>query len=101
MHQRVWPAQCTVEENCHEVCTARVSANPICVPTTVTVFIGVEADVDLAPLRATLEANLPILVDAAEQKGKLAIEALERLEVAAEDCRERRQSGRQVAGLHG
>jgi hypothetical protein len=79
------PPSCTVEENCHDVCTARVSANPICVPTTVTVFIGVEADVDLEPLRVTLEANLPILIDAAEQKGQLAIEALERLEVAADD----------------
>jgi hypothetical protein len=77
------PPVCTVEKNCHDVCTARVSANPVCVPTTVTVFINAEADVDLEPLRVTLEQNLPILIDAAEQKGRLAIEALERLEAAA------------------
>ena len=82
------PPVCAVEETCHEVCTAHVSANPICVPTTVTVLLDFEADVDLEPVRTTLEQNLPLLIDAAEQKGQLAIEALERLEVAAEDLEE-------------
>jgi len=83
------PPACTVEENCHEVCTARVSANPVCVPTTVDVFIEAEAEINtLDPVRVTLEENLPILVDAAEQKGRLAVEALERLEAASDDVRQ-------------
>ncbi len=84
------PPQCTVEKNCHDVCTSHLWANPVCVPTTVTVLLDVSTHADLEPLRATLERNLPVLIDSAEFQGRLCVDALERLadagtEIEAED----------------
>lgn len=73
------PPQCTVEESCHEVCTARVWANPVCVPTTVSVHVDLTAHPELTPLKATLEANLALLVDVAEHRGPQIRAAVERL----------------------
>ncbi len=84
------PPQCTEEKTCHDVCTSHLWANPVCVPTTVTVLLDVSTHADLEPLRATLERNLPILIDSAEFHGQLSVQALERLadasgEIEAED----------------
>jgi hypothetical protein len=54
-------------------------ANTVCDPTTVKVLVDVEVTPMLKPLADTLEKHLPVLIDAAEDKGPLARSAIDRL----------------------
>ncbi len=74
----VTPPNCELDTVCYDACTARVTATPVCTPTTVHVYITTDSP-ELEPLVATLQKNLPALIDAAEKDGKLALDAGKRL----------------------
>jgi hypothetical protein len=73
------PPECSVDRDCHELCSSRVIAHAVCEPTRVQVFLDLEAHPELQPLADTLEKNLPVLIDAAEKQGKLALSAVRRI----------------------
>jgi hypothetical protein len=74
------PPECEVDAECHAACTARVIAeHTVCEPAHVEILADVEVTPMLKPLADTLEEHLPALIDAAEAKGPLARNALERL----------------------
>ena len=83
------PPACMVEAGCHAICVARLAADTECDPTHVDVLFDVESTPELQPLVATLEANLPPLIDAADRHSELALDASNRLadsgEVIADD----------------
>jgi hypothetical protein len=76
------PADCNMNQECHESCRAKIAANPICEPSTVQLFANIDAvsnKADVQKLVATLNANLSKLLDAAEQKGPIALNAVTKL----------------------
>jgi hypothetical protein len=73
------PPECSLDTDCHDVCSSRVIAHAVCEPTRVQVFVDLEAYPELQPLADTLEKNLPVLIDAAEKQGKLALSAVRRI----------------------
>ncbi len=72
------PPDCDVDTVCHDICTARVVANPVCTPTSVFVYVTTDSP-ELQPLVPVLQAHLPRLFDAAERDGRLAVDAGKRL----------------------
>jgi hypothetical protein len=78
------PPKCTVSTACWESCTSRVEAKTVCEPTRVTLYANGSVHADVQALVRTVNANLGILVDAAEVKGKIAVDACERLVSAGE-----------------
>jgi hypothetical protein len=73
------PPNCDLNAQCQAACSARVTANAKCDPTQVDILVNIQENPQLQPLVATLKANLPSLFDAAEQQGKLALDAAHRL----------------------
>ena len=73
------PPECNEDAECHAACAAEAQANAGCDPTRVELFADVESTPTLQPLIDTLEEHLPVLFDAAEAKGPMARDALERL----------------------
>ena len=65
------PPECDVDLACYEACTARLAAQATCTPASVTVIADVSVSQDLEPVVATLNANLPILIEASKAEGKL------------------------------
>jgi hypothetical protein len=78
------PPVCTGDTQCQTSCAARASASAECSPPTVIVNANLDAGVDVAKLKATLEANLPHLLLAAKTKGQLAVRALKNVSSAGE-----------------
>lgn len=72
------PPSCELDTVCHDACTCKVTANPVCTPTTVKVYVTTDSP-ELDPLVATLQTHLPRLLDAGERQGRLALAAGERL----------------------
>jgi hypothetical protein len=79
------PPTCTVDQKCQEACDCKVVAHRVCEPAQLqlTGDITIMGDAG-ATLKATLEANLPKLLDAAEVQGRLALEAMDSITVAGE-----------------
>lgn len=73
------PPKCDLVTQCHESCSASVIAHAVCEPTQVDVFVDLAIAPQLEPLAKTLKANLPPLIDAAQSKGVLLIDAADRL----------------------
>jgi hypothetical protein len=74
------PPTCTVDASCYASCAAEVAANAVCDPPTIRVFVDLHVAPELQPLVATLERNLPALFQAAEQKGRVLLDAAGDLE---------------------
>jgi hypothetical protein len=79
------PPSCMVDPSCIEACAADVAANAVCDPTQVEVFVDLVTSPELEPVVATLEANLPALIDAAELRGRVILAATEQLATVGED----------------
>jgi hypothetical protein len=76
------PANCTDNMQCHQSCSAKTAANQICEPSTVQLFANINAvsnKADVQALVTTINANLPKLIDAAEVKGPIAVDAVTKL----------------------
>ncbi len=73
------PPVCTGDPNCQTSCSAQASANAHCTEPSVTLICNVDANGDIAKLKATLEANLPKILLAAKTKGQLAMRALQKV----------------------
>jgi hypothetical protein len=73
------PPKCTVDEDCHAACSAKVAADAKCDPPTVRIFADINATPDVKPIVDTLQANLPDLFSVADVKGKLVLNAARRL----------------------
>ena len=73
------PPVCNIDADCHAACSAKVAENATCDPTTVRIFANVSATPDVKALVDTLEANLPDLLNVANDKGKLLLNAARRL----------------------
>jgi hypothetical protein len=73
------PPVCNIDTDCHAACSAKVAENATCEPTSVRVFVKIDATPDVKALVDTLEANLPDLFSAANVKGKLLLNAARRL----------------------
>jgi hypothetical protein len=72
------PPKCTIDESCFESCRASVTAKTVCEPPTVSLEANVQNG-DVQKLVATINANLPAVIDAAEAQGKLALQVGGRL----------------------
>lgn len=64
------PPSCELDAECQAGCEGQANLQAECTPPTVKVIASGDAE-----LVATLEANLPLLINAAEVQGKLALEA--------------------------
>lgn len=73
------PPTCTVNTSCHECCTASVSAKAVCDPPHVELYANASVSADVPKLIATINANLPALLSAAEVQGKMAFEVVGKL----------------------
>jgi hypothetical protein len=78
------PPVCTGDVTCQTSCSAQGSAKAICTPASVTLLANLEATTDLAKLKATIETNLPILLQTARSKGQLASRAIDKVTAAAD-----------------
>jgi hypothetical protein len=78
------PPECEVDTVCHDICSARVTSQSVCTPTTVSVYISSDSP-ELEPLATALQDHLPPLIDAAEREGKLALNAGNRMLTAASE----------------
>jgi len=66
------PPTCTVDETCFEHCRSSVATTVKCDPDTVKLLTNVTASGDVAKLVATIDKNLPPLLQAAESQGRIA-----------------------------
>ncbi len=73
------PPVCTGDANCQASCAAEASAHEVCTGPSVTLVCNVNATADIPKLKATLEANLPNLLLAADTKGQLALRAIQKV----------------------
>jgi hypothetical protein len=78
------PPVCTGDTTCQTSCSAQASAKATCRPAAVTVRADLEATADIAKLKATIEANMPVLLLTAKTKGQLASRALDKVSAAAD-----------------
>jgi hypothetical protein len=72
------PPTCHVDVSCFESCRAHVEATAKCDPPIVKLIADVSAGGDVAKLVATIDANLPPLLLAAETQGKIVVNAATR-----------------------
>jgi hypothetical protein len=72
------PPSCTIDTSCFECCRASVSTKMKCDPPTVKLLAQTN-DADVLKLVASINANLPPLVDVADQQGKIVVKGVERL----------------------
>jgi hypothetical protein len=73
------PPTCTVDEDCHAACSAKVAEDAMCDPTSIRIFAKIDATPEIKAVVDSLQANLPNLFDAANVKGKLLLNAAQRL----------------------
>lgn len=75
------PPNCKVDASCSESCTASVAARAVCDPSHVELYASASVNADVPKLVATVNANLPVLLSAAEVQGKPALGVVEKLVV--------------------
>jgi hypothetical protein len=73
------PPHCVVDEDCHAACSAKVAEDAVCDPPVIRIFADINATPDIKAVVDTLQANLPPLFQAANDKGKLVLDAAGRL----------------------
>jgi hypothetical protein len=73
------PPSCKEDTTCYDSCTTEVQAKTVCEPTRVELFADVSVSADVQKLQATINANLAVLVDAAQVKGPLILDAANKL----------------------
>lgn len=76
------PPKCMVSTSCWEACTSKVEAKTVCEPTRVELWADASVHADVQKLVTTVNANLGILVEAAEIKGKMVVDTCGRLVAA-------------------
>jgi hypothetical protein len=75
---------CTGDTTCQTSCSARGSAKAKCNRATITLRADLEATADAAKLKATIETNLPVLLQTAVTKGQLVQRALDKVSATAD-----------------
>jgi hypothetical protein len=78
------PPKCTLDESCFEGCRANVVAKAVCDPPTVKLLADVSAGADVAKLVATVEKNLPPLVQTAEAQAPIASSILQNVSASGD-----------------
>jgi hypothetical protein len=78
------PPVCTGDTNCQTSCSAQASAKVTCTPHRLQLVFNVDATDDLAKLKTTIEANLPIIMLNAKTKGQLVKRAIEKVSAAGQ-----------------
>jgi hypothetical protein len=71
----VKPAMCTNDVNCQGACQAHAEASASCTPPSAALDCGIAATGDLQKLVATLQTNLPAILDVVQTRGPLAAKA--------------------------
>jgi len=66
------PPKCTLDESCFESCRANVVAKTVCDPPSAKLLADVSVSGDVAKLVATVDKNLPPLVETAEAQAHIA-----------------------------
>jgi len=69
------PPNCQIDAECQGSCSGSASLKATCTPPQVKVIANASATSDIPKLVATLEANLPKLINAAKVQGQLALKA--------------------------
>jgi len=78
------PPTCVVDASCIASCSSSVAAKAVCDPPSVDLLCDATVSADVAKLVATIRANLPAVIGAAQIQGKLVLEAALRLRAAGE-----------------
>jgi hypothetical protein len=73
------PPKCTIDQSCFESCRASASAKAICEPPTVKLFADTSTADDVAKIVATIEKNLPPLIQSAEAQGRFFVDEVQSL----------------------
>jgi hypothetical protein len=73
------PPKCTIDQSCFESCRASASAKAICEPPTVKLLAATGTSDDVAKLVATINKNLPPLVQSAEAQGRIFVDEVQNL----------------------
>ena len=73
------PPNCTIDQSCFESCRASVSAKAVCEPPTVKLLADASAGNDVAMLMATIDKNLPPLIQSAEAQGRIFVDEVQNL----------------------
>lgn len=73
------PPTCQVDEDCLAACSAKVVEDATCDPPTIRIFADINATPEIKAVVDSLEANLPDLFSAANVRGKLILNAAQRL----------------------
>jgi hypothetical protein len=86
------PPSCTVDTRCYDACTTQVQAKTVCEPSKVELYANVKASVEVEKLVATINANLSVLLDFAQVKGPVILDAANRLSASGNAVLEARGS---------
>ena len=76
------PPSCTIDQSCFENCRASVSSKAVCDPPTVQLFADTTTGPDVAKLVATIDKNMPPLIQAAEAQGSILVAEVQNLGVS-------------------
>jgi hypothetical protein len=71
------PPHCTIDGSCFESCRASAVTNAPCDPPTVKLMADASAGADVATLVATINRNLPPLIETAEAQGRIAVDVVQ------------------------
>jgi hypothetical protein len=85
----IGPPDCSLNEACHDACTAKVNANPICGPTKITLYVPEGAPEDLKLVADLIDEHGALLLSAGEAKAQLASASIDRLAVSADSISDR------------
>jgi hypothetical protein len=77
------PPMCTIDESCFESCRASVASKTICDPPTVKLLADASAGGDVAKVVATINKNLPPLIQSAEAQGQIVVGEVQNLGASA------------------
>lgn len=73
------PPVCQGDTNCQTSCSSQASARAACTPPHVALVVTGSASDDVTKLKATIEANFPKIVTAAQTEGPLVVHAAEKV----------------------
>ena len=71
------PPQCTIDASCFESCRANTVTHAVCTPPTVKLLADSTVSPDVARLVATIDKNLPPLIQVAEAQGHNAVDIVQ------------------------
>jgi hypothetical protein len=78
------PPKCTVDASCLSQCHAQAVANATCTPPTVKLLADTTVSADVGKLVATIDKNLPPLIDTAESQAHIAVDVAEELKTSGQ-----------------